>query len=50
MGMSGFVIWGCINCRREEEIRAKNWEYVFDKDDPVLRCKLFGGPDYDMED
>lgn len=45
-------IWVCVNCGRdrEEEIRAKNWEYIFDKDDPVLRCKLCGGPDYDMED
>lgn len=45
-------IWVCITCgqEREEEIRAKNWEYIFDKDDPVLRCKLCGGPDYDMED
>lgn len=45
-------IWVCVNCgrEREEEIRAKDWEYIFDKDDPVLRCKLCGGPDYDVED
>jgi hypothetical protein len=45
-------IWVCITCgrEREQEIRAKNWEYIFDKDDPVLRCKLCGKPDYEMED
>ncbi|MEA3467077.1 MAG: hypothetical protein U9R57_02505 [Thermodesulfobacteriota bacterium] len=45
-------IWVCITCgrEREEEIKAKNWEYIFDRDDPELRCKLCGGPDYDMED
>lgn len=45
-------IWVCVTCgrEREEEIRAKNWEYIFDRDDPVLRCKLCGGPDFEVED
>ena len=45
-------IWVCVTCgrEREEEIRAKSWEYIFDRDDPVLRCKLCGGPDYEIED
>ncbi len=45
-------IWVCIVCgrEREEEIKAKNWEYIFDRDDPVLRCKLCGGPDYEVDD
>jgi len=46
-------IWVCVNCgrEREEEIRAnKDWEYIFDRDDPTLRCKLCGGADYEVED
>ena len=44
-------IWVCIACgrEREEEIKAKDWEYIFDRDDPELRCKLCGGPDYEVE-
>lgn len=45
-------IWVCVHCgrQREQEIKAKKWEYIFDKDDPELRCQLCGGPDYEIED
>ncbi len=45
-------IWICINCGREQEteIKEKGWEYIFDKDDPTLRCHLCKGPDYEVED
>ncbi len=45
-------IWVCVHCgrQREQEIKDKKWEYIFDKDDPELRCKLCGGPDYEVED
>ena len=45
-------IWVCVNCgrEREAEIRAKDWEYIFDKDDPTLRCHLCKGPDFEVED
>lgn len=44
-------IWVCVNCGRdhEEEIKNKDWEYIFDRDDPELRCKLCGGPDFEVE-
>ncbi len=46
-------IWVCVACgkEREEEIRANpDWEYIWDKDNPMLRCKLCGKPDYEVED
>ena len=46
-------IWICITCgrEREEEIKANpDWEYIWDKDNPMLRCKLCGKPDYEVED
>jgi len=45
-------IWICVTCGREKEaeIRAKDWEYIFDRDDPTLRCHLCKGPDYEIED
>jgi len=45
-------IWICVTCGREKEaeIREKDWEYIFDRDDPTLRCHLCKGPDYEVED
>lgn len=44
--------WVCISCGREqaEMIKEKNWDYLFDKDNPMLRCALCGQPDYDIDD
>ncbi|BCL60850.1 hypothetical protein [Desulfomarina profundi] len=44
--------WVCITCGVEEEsmIREKKWEWIFDRDDPTLRCALCRRPDYDYED
>ncbi len=44
--------WVCITCGVEEEstIKAKKWEWIFDKADQTLRCSLCKLPDYDFED
>lgn len=44
--------WICGYCVREEEnmIKEKKWEYIFDSDDPVLRCAICGNGEYDYED
>lgn len=44
--------WVCITCGLEKEdmIKEKKWEYLFDNEDQVLRCSLCGHPDYDIED
>lgn len=41
--------WVCMTCthEKEQEIKEKNWEYIFDSDDPVLRCALCGHGEYD---
>ncbi|MBC8208093.1 MAG: hypothetical protein H8E79_02860 [Desulfobulbaceae bacterium] len=43
--------WVCITCARveAEEIKEKGWEMVMEKDEPMLRCSLCKGPDYEME-
>ncbi len=44
--------WVCVHCgrEREQEIIDKKWEYIFDKEDPVLRCSLCGHGDFEYED
>ena len=44
-------VWVCVACgkEREAEIKSWNWEHIFDRDDPLLRCKLCGRPDYEYE-
>jgi rubredoxin len=44
--------WVCITCGREQVrmIEDEKWEYIFDKDDPTLRCSLCGQGDYEVED
>ncbi|MCX5870495.1 MAG: hypothetical protein NTY00_07650 [Deltaproteobacteria bacterium] len=44
--------WVCIACRLEQakEIEEKKWEYLFDKDSPMLRCSFCGQGDYEIED
>ncbi len=44
--------WVCITCGQEraEIIEEKNWELLFDKDDPMLRCVFCGQGDYEIED
>ncbi len=44
-------IWVCVTCgrEREQEIISLKWEYIFDKDDPELRCKLCSRPDYEID-
>ncbi len=44
--------WVCVACGQEkvEYIKEKGWEYIFDRDDPVLRCVLCGNGDFDYED
>ncbi len=44
--------WVCIACGQEERkaIEDKGWEYIFDRDDPELRCVLCGNGDFEYED
>ncbi|MGL1931518.1 MAG: hypothetical protein OCC45_07115 [Desulfotalea sp.] len=44
--------WVCITCGMEKEdmIREKKWEYIFDNGDQTLRCALCGQPDFEIED
>ena len=44
--------WVCVSCRNEkaERIEHDQWEWIFDKHDPVLRCSICGHPDYEVED
>jgi hypothetical protein len=44
--------WVCIACGIEQaqSIEEKNWEFIFDKDDPMLRCSFCGQGDYEIED
>ncbi|WP_163340619.1 hypothetical protein [Desulfopila sp. IMCC35008] len=44
--------WICPFCvkEQEEKIKEYKWEYIFDSDDPVLRCFLCGKGEYDYED
>ncbi len=44
--------WVCIACGKEEAemIENKKWEFIFDKDDPTLRCSLCKAPDFDYDD
>ncbi len=44
--------WVCISCARDESenIKKDGWELVMEKDEPMLRCSLCKGPDYEMED
>ncbi len=44
--------WVCTLCGQEKQdyIIGEGWEYIFDKDDPVLRCVLCGHGDFDYED
>ncbi len=44
--------WICPTCLKEEAemIESKKWEWIFDKNDPVLRCSLCKRPDFDYDD
>jgi uncharacterized Zn finger protein len=44
--------WVCITCGQEkaEIIEEKKWEFLFDKDSPLLRCVFCGQGDYEIED
>ncbi len=44
--------WVCITCIKEQEemIQEKQWEWILERPDQVLRCSLCGHPDYDFED
>jgi rubredoxin len=44
--------WVCISCGKEhvQLIKEKNWEYIFDKDNPMLRCSFCAQGDYEIED
>jgi rubredoxin len=44
--------WICPICRKEQEavIKEKEWEYIFDSDDPVLRCSICAKGEYDYDD
>lgn len=44
--------WVCITCGQEQAqlIEEKKWEYLFDKDSPMLRCSFCGQGDYEIED
>ena len=44
--------WVCVSCGQGQAqlIEEKNWEYIFDKDNPELRCSFCGQGDYEIED
>ena len=44
--------WVCITCRdeRAETIEHDLWEWIFERQDPTLRCSICGHPDYEIED
>lgn len=44
--------WVCITCGKEETkmIEELDWEWIFDKDDPTLRCSLCKRSDFDFDD
>lgn len=44
--------WVCMTCRSEQEDRIEQdqWEWIFDKYDPLLRCSICGHPDYEIDD
>jgi rubrerythrin len=44
--------WVCITCRAEqsETIENNQWEWIFEREDPILRCSICGHPDYEIED
>ncbi len=44
--------WVCLACVQEHEqkILQKRWEFIFEKDEPELRCAFCGRGDFDFED
>lgn len=44
--------WVCITCQEEEAemIKDKNWEWLFEKVEPTLRCALCKRPDFEFDD
>ncbi len=44
--------WVCVNCvqEKEQEILQKRWEFIFEKNEPELRCGICGHGDFDFED
>jgi hypothetical protein len=44
--------WICATCRAEKEamIAEQDWQLLFDREDPLLRCFLCKKPDYDFDD
>jgi hypothetical protein len=44
--------WVCVACGLEQAqlIEEKKWEFIFDKDNPMLRCSFCGQGDYEIED
>jgi len=44
--------WVCAYCRKEQQqlLEDEKWEYLFDKEEPMLRCSLCGHPDFEVED
>lgn len=44
--------WVCITCRDElaESIKQEKWEWIWEKDDPTLRCSICHHFDYEIED
>ncbi len=44
--------WVCAPCGQEQAqlIEESKWEYIFDKDNPMLRCNFCGQGDYEIED
>jgi len=45
-------VWVCVTCGEKESkmIVEQDWEWIFDKDDPMLRCSICKGPDFDYDD
>ncbi len=44
--------WVCVACGQQQAkfIEDEQWEYIFDQDNPMLRCSLCGQGDYEIED
>lgn len=45
-------IWVCNYCADEKSdiIEKEEWEWIFEKEDPILRCSQCGHGDYDYDD
>lgn len=46
-------IWVCSFCAKEsaeEKVNSGEWEWIFDKEEPTLRCSICKGPDFEFDD